>query len=217
TPCVRCRLCPGCPSAPWWWLLPCVVSLLMMLPAVRTFFHYDSAPRAAHPFRNARGDGRPAVSRFPSRRGVLQLASVDPRSAGEASRPSDGLGLGPGLSLREPGLGRAGQGPLQALAEALLHRGLRLRDEGLFRCGDHAAHHVPADGAPDTGRDVAAVAARLARQILLEQLRLRVAGVLGDLLSHLVFETLESLPRLLDQRLVSLLASGHERDLLSMP
>src|SRR5690606_4849009 len=48
---------------------------------------------------------------------------------------------------------------LEPLLESAAHLARRLLEQRLLRSGDHAPHHVAADGSPHPGRDVAPVAA----------------------------------------------------------
>src|SRR5690606_13827137 len=99
---------------------------------------------------------------------------------------------------------------LQPLLEPGPHLAHRLLSQRVLGRGDHAAHHVAAHRAPDTSRNVAAVA-RLVPA--LEGLGLGIAA-LRDLVSHLVLELLKSLPCSGDHGNVALLPKGHSFHLL---
>lgn len=97
----------------------------------------------------------------------------------------------------------------KALLEALLYARLDLADEALLRSGDHTANHMATDCPPKTARNVAAVAARLTAEVLLEKLGLRVVRGLGDLLGHFVTEAVKGLACVLNDRAVPALSLRH--------
>src|SRR5690606_8808908 len=113
------------------------------------------------------------------------------------------LGLRGLVGLR--GLLGARKGLPQRLAEGGLGFQRSTLDQRLLRGGDHAPHHVAADGAPRPGRHLTAVT-RLVPALQRLGLRIRPAG---DFAGHLVLELLQGLPGLRYQRAVALLANGH--------
>src|SRR5690625_4736037 len=101
------------------------------------------------------------------------------------------------------------------LSESLLGPLGRLPNERLFSSGDHPTDHMSSYRTPQSRGDVSTVPSGLPGVPLLEQLGLRIIGGGCNFLSHFIFEAVEGLACLRQNRLIALLSFSHVSHLLS--